>query len=213
MGGDAVSAVTDLALGAVAACLWWALLGRPGRGGLWSPVFGLVAVAALGGAVFHSFTSRDEASGETLWNLIGLALVLSLGFLAAASLAATVANPPAWVQAAVPVASGGLYVVLAAVGSGGPEGVALASAPANVATVVLWLRALARRHPRAPAVLVAMVASGLAAAARAGAVAADSAALHPDGVYHLAQIPGLVLLYLAVGRDRPWLRFGAGAPA
>lgn len=209
---DTVSAVTDLALGAVAAGLCWSLLRRPDRGGPWPPVFGLVALAALGGAAFHSFTSRDDSTGEALWDAIGLALVLSLGFLAAASVVETLGWTSSPARLVFPLASGALYVVMVAAGLGGPEGVAIASAPANVATVVLWLRALAYRHRRAPAVLVAMVASGLAAAARAGAVAADTAALHPDGVYHLAQIPGLVLLYLAVGRNRPWPTFGGAAP-
>ncbi len=211
--GDPVSAVTDLALGVVAAWCWWRLVRRPAGGGPWAPVFGLVAVAALAGGGFHTVTSRDDASGAVAWDAIGLALVLSLGFLASASVAETLPARATRLRMVFPVACGAIYVALAALGEGGPDAVALASAPANLATVALWLRALSRRHPRAPAVLLAMVVSGLAALARVGAEAADAAALHPDGVYHLAQIPGVVLLYLAVGRPRPWPSVRAWAAA
>jgi hypothetical protein len=65
--------------------------------------------------------------------------------------------------------------------------------------LVLWSWAGLRGHPLAPTMLLAITASGAAAAVKL--VSADvlrPVGLDPTSLYHLAQIVGLVLLYLAV---------------
>jgi hypothetical protein len=63
----------------------------------------------------------------------------------------------------------------------------------------LWVWAAYRDHPLAPAMLLAITASGAAATAKlASAEFLRPVGLDPTSLYHLAQIPGLVLLYLAV---------------
>ena len=61
----------------------------------------------------------------------------------------------------------------------------------------LWPWAGYRGHPRAPRMLLAITASGAAAFTKLAG--ADLGGLDPTSVYHLAQIPGLVLLFAAVG--------------
>ena len=67
------------------------------------------------------------------------------------------------------------------------------------AILALWGIALHRRHPRAPAMVVALAASVLAGCVRA--LPADVTCvvgLDPTSLYHVAQIPAMVLLFTAL---------------
>ncbi len=79
-----------------------------------------------------------------------------------------------------------------------------------LAVLTLWWIALRRGQPRARAVAVAIVASMAAAAIRAAPPdLVEPTGLDPTSLYHLAQIPGLVLLALAVvssGAASLWVR-------
>jgi len=68
------------------------------------------------------------------------------------------------------------------------------------AVLALWGLGLQRGHPRALAIVAALVASMVAASLRA--MPPDLVAptgLDPTSLYHLAQIPALVALFAAIG--------------
>ncbi len=68
-----------------------------------------------------------------------------------------------------------------------------------IAILALWGRALRDHHPLAVPVIVAILASGAAAGARAlPSDVTELVGLDPTSLYHLAQIPGMVLLYHAL---------------
>ena len=68
-----------------------------------------------------------------------------------------------------------------------------------VTILVLWGIALRRRHPRAPAMLVALAASAAAGGVRAlPADVTDVVGLDPTSLYHVAQIPGMIALFVAL---------------
>ncbi len=68
-----------------------------------------------------------------------------------------------------------------------------------IAILALWGRALHDHHPLAVPVIVAILASGAAAGVRAlPSDVTELVGLDPTSLYHLAQIPGLVLLYHAL---------------
>jgi hypothetical protein len=75
-----------------------------------------------------------------------------------------------------------------------------------VLVLALWFRALSEHHPMAKGVIVAFVVSALAALTQALPSSVTVAGLDPISLYHLAQIPGLVLLYRAVTTDHSGLR-------
>ena len=69
-----------------------------------------------------------------------------------------------------------------------------------LSVLILWGWAAIRGHPLARPVLIAIAASGAAGGTQALSPAlTDHVGLDPTSVYHLAQIVGMVLLYLAIG--------------
>jgi hypothetical protein len=91
------------------------------------------------------------------------------------------------------------YAALAVSGRAGIEAILLCESVTMLAVLGLWAHAARERHPLALPVLVALGASAAAAGLRAAP--ADVTALvglDPTSLYHLAQIPGMVLLFAAV---------------
>jgi hypothetical protein len=94
----------------------------------------------------------------------------------------------------------GAYAALAVTGHYGVGAILACEAVTMVAILTLWGLAFHRRHPRAPAMMVALGASIVAGCARAvPANFASVIGLDPISLYHLAQIPAMVLLFAALG--------------
>jgi hypothetical protein len=92
------------------------------------------------------------------------------------------------------------YVVAAAAGHAGISTKLACESLTMASVLLLWLWAAYCDQPRAPAMLLAITASGAAATAKL--VSKDflrPVGLDPTSLYHLGQIAGLLLLYLAVG--------------
>ncbi len=192
---DPASAITDLLLGLVALGLWWSL-GRTWTTGAWRATFAWIAASALLGAVYHGWIGSELSWSAAAWAPIGATLVLGLGCLLAASAEDTGVGRWCW---ALP--AGGLvaYAALVIAGVSGPAALGLAAGATMAAVVVVWVRAARARHPLAPTALAAIVASALAGAV-VPAVAASAPAVDAGAAYHVAQIPGLALLYLVAAR-------------
>jgi hypothetical protein len=192
--------LTDLALGAITLLLWARLPATTGR--RWRAAFLWFGGAALAGAVHHGVIMHRPDIGDVSWALISCGVVVAISFMLAATIE-DVLGPGRW-RAFWLLRSIGLiaYAIVAAAGHAG-IGAILACESLTMASILgLWGWAGWHRHPRAPAVIVAMLASGAAAAAQA--VDPDALApvgLDPVSLYHLAQIPGMVLLFVAVSRE------------
>jgi len=179
----------------VALGLWWSLR-RAGTTAAWRGTFAWIAASALLGAAYHAWIGSELSWSAAAWAPIGATLVLGLGFLLAASAEDTGVGRWCW---ALPAAGLVAYAVLAIVGVAGLAALGVAAGATMAAVVVVWLRAARARHPLAPTALAAIVASALAGAV-VPAVAAIAPAVDAAAVYHVAQIPGLVLLYLVASR-------------
>lgn len=93
------------------------------------------------------------------------------------------------------------YAALAVSGHAGIEAILLCEGLTMLAVLWLWGLAIARGHPRAWPVTAALVASMAAAVTRALPPSVTQVlGLDPTSLYHLAQIPGMVLLFLALTR-------------
>ena len=91
------------------------------------------------------------------------------------------------------------YAGLAIAGYAGVNAILACEGITMIAILGLWGRALREHHPLAVPVIVAILASGAAAAARAlPSPVTELVGLDPTSLYHLAQIPGMVLLYHAL---------------
>lgn len=199
---EPASSLTDLALGLIA--LWLALRLRGTDAGRrhWTAAFGWTAAAALAGAVYHGAIVDSARWGDPTWAAISGMVVLAVSYILAATVVEVLGRGHArtfWVLRSVGLVA---YAVVALAGHGGIEAILLCESVTMVCILGLWGLALRRGHPRARSVVVALAASSVAGILRAVPWGDLPLRLDGDAVYHLAQIPGVVLLYAAV-RDRP----------
>lgn len=202
-------ALTDLALGIVALTLA-ARMPRTGVSRHWRPLMWWTGVAAVAGAVHHGWVTSSERWAGPSWAVISVMVVLAVSYLLAATVDEVLGPGRGRVFWALRSAGLVAYVALAVAGHAGVEAILLCEGITMLAVIVLWLHATRRRPAVAGPVLAALAASAAAGALRA-VPAGVTDALHLDGVslYHLAQIPGLVLLAFAVDGIA---RRRAGAP-
>jgi hypothetical protein len=211
---EPAQSLTDLALGAVTVVLATRLGRSPAGHGHWRTAFWWFGVAALAGAVHHGVIVRWQQAADVSWTAISVMVVVAVSYLLAGTVA-EVLGPGRW-RAFWLLRSIGIVAYLAVVASGN-AGIAtiLACEGLTMASVLaLWAWAAHQHHPLARPVLVAVGAS----VAAAGLKALDPGLLSPVGLdptsaYHVAQIAGMALLYIAVGGPaRRSLEGAAAAP-
>ena len=192
-------ALTDLALGLVALGLAAALQSRPGVHRHWRSTFWWTATAALAGAAHHGAVTCSDTWKGPSWAVISGMVVLAVSYLLAATVEEVLGPGRGGVFWLLRSAGLVAYAGLAVTGRAGIGAILLCEGLTMVAILALWGYAAHRRLPLAWPVITALVASGLAAVARALPPAAtELVGLDPTSLYHLAQIPGLVLLARAV---------------
>ena len=174
---EPASSLTDLALGVVIIALAIRLQRTPGVHRYWRLTFWWAGAAALAGAVHHGVVTYSDTWAGPSWAVISTMVVVTVSYL----LAATV------VEVLGPGRGRVFWVLLAC------EGITM------IAILALWGRALRDHHPLAVPVIVAILASGAAAGIRAlPSAVSEVVGLDPTSAYHLAQIPGMILLAYAV---------------
>lgn len=204
---EPASSLTDLALGLVALGLTLQLRRVPAVHPHWVRAFAWTAAAALAGAVHHGVVTWSDTWADPSWALISGVVVVAISYILAATVIEVLGQGHArtfWV-----LRSGSLvaYAVVAFTGNAGIEAILLCEGVTMIAVLALWGIALRRGHPKAKAVTLALVASMAAAAVRA--LPSDVEPLpgfEPTALYHVAQIPGLILLSWAVSSAPVWRR-------
>ena len=170
----------------------------------WRRMFWWTASAALAGAVHHGFVTQSDRWSDRSWLVVTFLVVVAISYLLAASVEEVLG--PGHATAFWVLRSAGLLAyVLVAVTLGASIGaILLCEGVTMLAVLTLWGIAIRRGHPRGRAVAVAILASAGAAAVRGlPPDLVDPTGLDPTSLYHLAQIPGLVLLYrAAAARDQ-----------
>ena len=200
---EPASSLTDLLLGVVALALAVRLRRRVDLTPHWHRMFWWTAAAALGGAVHHGVVTRSERWQDRSWLVVTFLVVVAISYLLAATVDEVLG--PGHAKAFWLLRSGSLvaYVVVAVTVGASIGAILLCEGVTMLAVLAVWGVGMRRGHPRARAVALAIVASIVAAVVRA--LPPDlvrPTGLDPTSLYHLAQIPGLLLLYLAaVGRS------------
>jgi hypothetical protein len=197
--------LTDLLLGLVVVALAVALIRRrvAPKHRYWEFALGWIALSALGGFVHHGFLVRWPAVATVSWTLISVAIVLGVSCLLAATVEEVLGPGHRRVFWTLRAAGLGAYVGLVITTGAGISALIACESITFACIVGLWAWAARRRHPLALPMLLAIVASGAAAATKVisedltGAVYLDG-----DSLYHLAQIVGIVLLYRAIVTTR-----------
>ncbi len=195
---EPASSLTDLALGLVTLTLAFEIRIRDVNR-YWPRMLWWAAAAALAGAMHHGFVTFSETWAEPSWAVISGMVVITISYTLAASVE-DVLGPGRqrvfWLLRSLSLA---VYAGLAAFGHFGVGTILACEGVTMVTILVLWGIALRRRHPRAPAMLVALAASAAAGGVRAlPADVTDVVGLDPTSLYHVAQIPGMIALYVAL---------------
>ena len=155
---EPASSLTDLALGLVTLALALEIRTRDVNR-YWPRMLWWAAAAALAGAVHHGFVTFSETWAEPSWAVISGMVVITISYTLAASVE-DVLGPGRqrvfWLLRSLSLA---VYAGLAAFGHFGVGTILACEGVTMVTILVLWGIALRRRHPRAPAMLVALAAS------------------------------------------------------
>jgi hypothetical protein len=211
---EPASSLTDLALGLVIVILAVRLQRTPGVHKYWRLTFWWAGAAALAGAVHHGVVTYSDTWAGPSWAVISTMVVIAVSYLLAATVVEVLGPGRGrvfWVLRSLGLVA---YAGLAVAGYAGVTSMLACEGITMLAILALWGRALIERHPLALPVIVAILASGAAAAVRAlPASATELVGLDPISLYHLAQIPGMLLLYhaLAAAPERA-RRLAAGPP-
>ena len=191
--------LTDLALGLVVVALAIRLGRRPDIHPHWRRTFWWAGAAALAGALHHGFVTCSERWSGVSWGLISTMVVITVSYLLAASVHEVLGPGKARVFWVLRTASLAAYAALALAGHAGIQSILLCEGVTMLAVLALWGLAARRRQPLAGPVILAVAASAAAAGARAAPSGATGVVgLDPTSLYHLLQIPGMVLLFAAV---------------
>lgn len=195
---EPASSLSDAALGAVSLGTAAVLARRRRAHPAFVASIGAMGGAATWGAIHHAVITPHPVLKHRSWTAIAAALSTGIGLLFAASAGATL--PPGAARRLAPAGALGpsLYVALAATGRRDMNTMVVAQLPNMVGIVGLWVGAVARRQPGGALGLAAVLASAAAAGVRAVPRSAlAQTRLDPDSAYHLAQIPGVIVLALA----------------
>jgi hypothetical protein len=200
---EPAASLTDLALGVVTVVLAIRLGRSPSGHGYWRAAMWWFGVAALAGAVHHGVFVRWPAAAEVSWGVISVMVVVAVSFLLAATVEEVLGpgrSRAFWALRSVGVVA---YLIIAVTGNAGIAAILACEGLTMVSVLLLWGWAAHRRHPLAGPVLIAIVASGAAAGLKAlSPDLLSPVGLDPTSAYHLAQIAGMVLLYMAVSPAR-----------
>jgi uncharacterized protein DUF6962 len=204
--------LTDLALGLAGLAMAVRLARVPGLNRHWVTTLRWTAVAALAGFVHHGWIVCSERWSGPSWALISGMVVLAVSYLLAATVHEVLGPGRARVFWLLRSAGLVAYAALAVTGHAGVSAILMCEGITMIAILALWGLAAHRRHPLAGPVIAALVASGAAAIFRAlPHDVTGFLGLDPISLYHLAQIPGLVLLAHALDRP-PARRAATGTP-
>ena len=197
---EPASSLTDLLLAGVATCLMVGLRRRADLTPHWWRAFAWTAAAALAGAIHHGFVTSSARWDGASWAAVTFLVVVAISYLLAASVDEVLGPGHATAFWVLRSASLVAYVAVAVTIGASIGAILLCEGVTMAAVLGLWWIGLRRGHPRARAVAIAIVASMVAAALRAAPPdLVEPTGLDPTSLYHLAQIPGLVLLARAVG--------------
>jgi hypothetical protein len=192
-------ALTDLALGLVTLGLAISLRRSGSANRYWHRTLWWAAAAALAGAVHHGVVTYSDTWSGPSWAVISGMVVVTISYTLAATVHDVLGADRGNVFWVLRSLSLGAYAGLAAFGYYGIGTMLACEGVTMVTILVLWGIAFHRRHPRAPAMLLALGTSIVAGSLRAlPAGVTEHVGLDPTSLYHVAQIPAMVLLFVAL---------------
>ena len=207
---EPASSLTDFALGILAIIAAINLISKNTADHHWRWFFVWIGIAGLWGGFHHGFIIGHEAVAGLSWSAISLLVAVAISYLLAASVHSVLGSGrgrPILVIRAISLA---VFFILVLTGNSSVVTLMLTEGLAMAIVVGLWLYAWRKDQPAVGLVLCAIIVSIIAAGLKASGVHFTLGGLvfDPNSLYHLAQMPGLLMLLVAIQRradatDRP----------
>lgn len=204
MSSDHVHAITDLILGITVLFCALRLSRIKEVHHYWKLAFWFAAASAIAGSAHHGLF-QHEAS----WIVVGVLIVIALSYLLVGSAREVLGRTGLRIVFVVRVIGLAAYGAFVIGGRAGLTGVLVAESLTMATILGLWIHAAITGHPGAWPVIRALLAFGLAGLVFVLPIRITSPLeIDSTSLTHLALIPGMVLLYRAVGHIRPGLASG-----
>jgi hypothetical protein len=200
---EPAAAVTDYLLALIAACMAVSLLRSPSVDRYWAFASFSIALGALVGGIYHGHIVEGDRADET-WTLITIIVAVTVSFLLAATVNSVLGSEKNRLWMTLRLVSLGGFVLLALAGHGGLQTFFYLESVSMLAVLGIWVYAWQRGQEGASLILAAIFVSGVASVFRFLPVGFE-AGWHwdNDAIYHIAQIPGLLILYCGLQRLGP----------
>ena len=199
---EPASSLTDFALGMLALMIAGRLRPTQTADAHWRWFFVWIGIAGMWGGFHHGFIVGHETAAAFSWSAISLLVAVAISYLLATSVNTVLGKGHGHPLLAVRAISLAVFFALVVSGNATVITLMLTEGLAMALVIGLWVHAWQKDQPAVGLVLAAIVASGLAAALKASSLQFNMGGweFDPNALYHVAQMPGLLLLLMAIQR-------------
>jgi hypothetical protein len=198
--------ITDLVLAVVLAGSAVRLWRSPGTHRYWPLTFAAAGASSLVGAVHHLVFAGSRRASDLSWLVVGVLVAVAISYLLAASATELLDRRRALLVIRLRIAGLVAYLTATAVaGIGRATPLVLCESVTMAAIVGLWLYGWHAGHPAAGRMVAGIAASAASAAVflLPAGYPVRAVGLDASSVQHLGQIPGLLLIVVAVVTQLP----------
>ena len=199
---EPASSLTDFALGSLALFAAVRLSPKGAAASHWRWFFTWIGIAGLWGGFHHGFIAGHETATAVSWSAISLVVAVAISYLLAASVSSVLGKGRGQILLFVRAISLAVFFLLVISGNATITTLLLTEGLAMAIVVALWVRAWQNEQPGGGLVLAAILLSMLAAALKASSAhfTLGGWEFDPNSIYHIAQMPGIYLLLIAIHR-------------
>ena len=219
---EPASCLTDFALGILALFAAARLGTRESADPHWRWFFVWIGIAGIWGGFHHGFVAAHETAAAVSWSAISLVVAVAISYLLVASVNSVLGKGRGRPLLIVRTISLAVFFSMVVSGNATITTLMLTEGVAMAIVVALWVRAWQKEQPGGGLVLAAIFLSLFAAALKASGAQFTLGGwqFDPNSIYHLAQMPGIFLMLIAIQRradameEQPlWQNGGVAAPA
>ena len=199
---EPASSLTDFALGILALFAAATLGTRQSSHSHWRWFFVWIGIAGIWGGFHHGFIAAHETAAAVSWSAISLLVAVAISYLLAASVNSVLGKGRGQPLLIVRAISLVVFFFLVVSGNATITTLLLTEGLAMAIVVSLWVYAWQKEQPGGGMVLAAIFLSLLAAAFKVSNAQFTLGGweFDPNSIYHVAQMPGICLMLLAIHR-------------
>ncbi len=199
---EPASSLPDFALGMLVLIAASRLSFKESADAHWRWFFVWIGVAGLWGGFHHGFIVGHETVAAISWSATSLLVAVAISYLLAASVNSVLGKGQGQPLLVVRGVSLAVFFLLVVSGNATVITLMMTEGLAMVLVIALWIHAWQKDQPGVGLVLTAIAVSMLAAALKASSMQFTLAGweFDPNSLYHVAQMPGLFLLLIAIQR-------------